>query len=58
MTDEKPKKKLPIAEAPKGKAAKAKAGGWAAFTDGGNAPGWVIAARVVMVLAFVVTPSS
>ena len=63
MADEKPKKKLPIADAGKGKtdipkagkAAKAKAGGWAAFTDGGTAPRWVIAARVVMVLAFAAT---
>lgn len=46
-----PKKKLPVA----GKAAKTKAGGWAAFTDGGTAPTWVIAARVVMVLAFAAT---
>ena len=55
MADLKPKKKLPVvpsADAPKGKAAKAKAGGWTAFTDGGTAPNWVIAARVVMVLAF------
>lgn len=56
MADAKPKKKLPIAEdKPKGKAAKAKAGGWTAFTDGGTAPRWVIAARVVMVLAFAAT---
>ncbi len=58
VADEKPKKKLPIAEgkaAPKGKAAQTKAGGWAAFTDAGNAPRWVIAARVVMVLAFAAT---
>jgi hypothetical protein len=62
MADEKPKKKLPVAEAPKGKgdapkgkAAKTKAGGWAAFTDAGTAPRWVIAARVVMVLAFAAT---
>ncbi|HEY1546874.1 MAG TPA: cyclic nucleotide-binding domain-containing protein, partial [Kofleriaceae bacterium] len=37
------------------KAAKTTAGGWQAFTDGGSAPRWVIAARVVMVLAFVAT---
>ncbi len=55
MADAKPKKKLPIADAPRGKAAKAKAGGWTAFTDGGTAPKWVIAARVVMVLAFAAT---
>jgi hypothetical protein len=29
--------------------------GWAAFTDSGTAPGWVTAARVVMVLAFAAT---
>jgi hypothetical protein len=62
MADEKPKKKLPVAtdapkgrDAPKGKAAKTKAGGWAAFTDGGTAPKWVIAARIVMVIAFAAT---
>ena len=42
------KKKLPKAKA-------AKAGGWAAFTDGGAAPGWVTAARVVLVLALCAT---
>ena len=59
-----PKKKLPIADAPaktkpdapaKGKAAKTRAGGWQAFTDGGTAPGWVIVARVVLVLALAAT---
>lgn len=52
-----PKKKLPVAKdaVPKGKAAKAKAGGLAAFTDGGTAPCWVTAARVVMVIAFAAT---
>lgn len=52
-----PKKKLSVAkdDAPKGKAAKAKAGGLAAFTDGGTAPKWVTAARVVMLLAFAAT---
>ncbi|MBA3540063.1 MAG: hypothetical protein H0T79_10575, partial [Deltaproteobacteria bacterium] len=50
-------KSLPVVDgkAPKGKAAKAKAGGWAAFTDGGSAPTWVIAARIVLVLAFAAT---
>ena len=38
-----------------GKAAKTKQAGWAAFTDSGTAPGWVTAARVVMVLAFAAT---
>ncbi len=46
-----PKKKLPVA----GKAAKTRAGGWQAFTDGGTAPRWVIAARVVMVIALAAT---
>lgn len=46
-----PTKKLPVA----GKAAKTRAGGWQAFTDGGSAPRWVIAARVVMVLALAAT---
>jgi hypothetical protein len=59
-----PKKKLPVvvgaaADAPraggKGKAAKARTGGWSAFTDGGAAPRWVIAARVVMVIALAAT---
>jgi len=50
-----PKKKLPVADAPKGKAVKAKAGGLAAFTDGGTAPKWVTAARVVMLVAFAAT---
>jgi hypothetical protein len=47
-----PKKKLPVADA---KAARPRASGWSAFTDGGAAPGWAIAARLVMVLAFVAT---
>jgi hypothetical protein len=45
-------RKLPVAE---GKAAKTTAGGWQAFTDGGSAPGWVIAARVVMIVALAAT---
>ncbi|HEY5948804.1 MAG TPA: cyclic nucleotide-binding domain-containing protein [Kofleriaceae bacterium] len=45
-------KKLPLAES---KPAKTRAGGWQAFTDGGNAPRWVIAARIVMVLALAAT---
>ena len=55
------KKKLPVVDEVKPakpketKAAKTKAGGWAAFTDGGTAPRLVIAARVVMVLAFAAT---
>lgn len=40
---------------PGSKAAKTKAGGWAAFTDGGTAPTWLVAARVVMVLALAAT---
>lgn len=61
MTEKPAKKtKLPVvAEAEKpakgGKAAKVKAGGWAAFTDAGTAPRWIIAARVVMVLALAAT---
>ncbi len=56
-----PKKKLPIAPdggkpaKPAGKAAKAKAGGWAAFTDGGALPQWAVAARIVMVIALAMT---
>ncbi|MBA3465156.1 MAG: cyclic nucleotide-binding domain-containing protein [Deltaproteobacteria bacterium] len=53
MSEEKPKKKLPIADG--GKAAKTKAGGWAAFTDAGTAPKWLIAARVVLFLALCAT---
>lgn len=37
------------------KAAQTKAGGWHAFTDGGSAPRWVTAARIVMVLALAAT---
>jgi hypothetical protein len=37
------------------KAAKTTAGGWQAFTDAGAAARWVIAARVVMLLAFAAT---
>lgn len=40
---------------PRGKRAAAKAGGWAAFTDGGTAPRWVTAARIVLVIAFAAT---
>src|SRR6478672_11183676 len=56
-----PKKKLPVAPsaedkpAAKGKAAKTRASGWEAFTDGGSAPAWIIAARVVMVFALAAT---
>jgi hypothetical protein len=46
------KKKLPVVAS---KADKTRAGGWQAFTDAGTAPGWVIAARVVMVLALAAT---
>src|ERR1043165_301354 len=56
------KKKLPVvpsgdkaASKPEGKAAKTRAGGWQAFTDGGTAPGWLVAARVVMTLALAAT---
>ncbi|MFN0247538.1 MAG: cyclic nucleotide-binding domain-containing protein [Kofleriaceae bacterium] len=53
------KKKLPVVDGdkkkPESKAAKTKAGGWAAFTDGGTAPKLVIAARVIMVVAFAAT---
>jgi hypothetical protein len=65
VTD-KPKKKLPIADGGETKMpkagskaatikARASAGGWAAFTDGGSAPKWVIAARGVLVLALAAT---
>ncbi|MEO7095412.1 MAG: hypothetical protein ABI175_19305, partial [Polyangiales bacterium] len=53
------KKKLPVATdgkaKPEGKAAKTKAGGWAAFTDGGTAPSWLVAARLVLFLALCAT---
>ncbi len=50
-------KKLPVAgELPaKPKATKTTAAGWQAFTDGGAAPRWVTAARIVMLLAFAAT---
>src|SRR3990167_8961926 len=51
-----PKKKLPLAAAKATpKAEKARTGGWAAFTDNGTAPRWIVAARVVLVLAFAAT---
>mgnify|MGYP000932361169 CR=1 FL=1 len=43
------------AKAKGGKAAKVKAGGWAAFTDGGAAPRYIVVARVVLVLALCAT---
>jgi hypothetical protein len=61
MTD---KKKLPVVGAqssasdgkPKsGKSGKAATGGWAAFTDGGAAPGYLVAARVILVVALAAT---
>ena len=55
VVDEKPAAKKADAKKPETKAARTKAGGWAAFTDGGTAPKLVIAARVVMVLAFAAT---
>jgi hypothetical protein len=49
----KPKPRLPVVEpAPK---QPRRGTGLSAFTDGGTAPGWVTAARVVMVLAFAAT---
>src|SRR5688572_8001054 len=45
--------KLPVVA--ENKQAKTRAGGWQAFTDGGTAPRWVIAARVVLVLALAAT---
>jgi hypothetical protein len=56
MAERDPKKRLPVADQAKGgKAAKVSAGGWAAFTDGGTAPKWLVAARIIMVLAFAAT---
>ena len=49
------KKKLPVADDKPSKATKTKAGGWQAFTDAGAAPGWITAARLVMVLALAAT---
>ena len=46
------KPRLPVVGS---KAAKARTGGWQAFTDAGTAPRWVVAARVVMVLALAAT---
>src|SRR3954469_24005284 len=53
MAQAAPKKKLPVVEAKK--ASKTRASGWEAFTDGGTAPGWMIAARIIMVLALAAT---
>lgn len=55
-----PKKKLPVADAKpagkaEGKGAKTRAGGWAAFTDGGTAPSWLVAARLVLFVALCAT---
>ncbi len=63
MADANMKKKLPVVDggtavAPQAKGRKASAvsaGGWAAFTDGGTAPRWITAARVVMLIAFAAT---
>src|SRR3954468_15276649 len=59
MSEDKPKKKLPVVyktEKPAaGKAAKTKAGGWAAFTDGGTAPTWLVGARLVLFVALCAT---
>ena len=52
-------KTLPLADQlanqPGTKKSKPAAGGWRAFTDGGTAPKWVLAARIVMLLAFAAT---
>jgi len=45
--------KLPIAK--ESKATRTRGGGWAAFTDNGTAPRWIVAARVIMVLALAAT---
>jgi hypothetical protein len=45
----------PAKPAKGGKAAKVKAGGWTAFTDAGAAPTYLVAARVVLVLALCAT---
>ncbi len=50
-----PKKKLPVVAAAPAKAERARAGGWAAFTDGGTVPAPIVAARVVLVLALAAT---
>ncbi len=58
-----PRKKLPLVEGATpstgatggGKAARARAGGWAAFTENGTSPGWLVAARVVMLVALAAT---
>ena len=47
-------KKLPVVDSAK-KPSKTQTAGWQAFTDGGIAPHWVTAARVVMMLAFAAT---
>ncbi len=55
VVGEKPAAKKDDGKPKESKAAKTKAGGWAAFTDGGTAPRLIIAARVVMVIAFAAT---
>ncbi|MEJ7603781.1 MAG: 4Fe-4S binding protein [Kofleriaceae bacterium] len=52
--ESRPKPK-PLPLAPASKVVRTKAGGWAAFTDGGTVPRWVIAVRVVLVLALAAT---
>lgn len=47
--------KLPLADPPAKRSGRSGAGGWTAFTDHGTAPRWVIAARVVMVIALAAT---
>ena len=49
------KKKLPIADGGGGKVAKTRAGGWAAFTDGGTAPTWLVVSRGVLFVALCAT---
>ena len=50
-------RKLPVVDGAvkKSPPGKTTASGWAAFTDAGTAPRWVIAARVAMVVAFAAT---
>lgn len=47
--------RLPVVTDPPAAKRPRSTAGWAAFTDGGTIPGWLVAARVVMVLALLAT---
>jgi hypothetical protein len=47
--------KLPVVDTPRPANKGSRGAGWAGFTDSGAAPGWVTAARIVLLLAFAAT---